>query len=100
MGAEVGGIIKTPRLPFIIGNQPSLTAYAKDWVLVKKSSLPFFTNPFNREIMKAPCPKKFKLMTIDRLMETDLDDHLDVYKAQKFVEDVIMQLVVVNFPLH
>jgi len=48
----------------------------------RRGLLPTFTTPFSREIMEAPCPKKVKMPSIELFNETtDLDYHLDVYKA-------------------
>jgi len=47
--------------------------------------LPTFTTPFSQEIIEAPRPKKFKMLAAEPFDgATDLDNHLDVYKAQMY----------------
>jgi len=51
--------------------------------------LPTFATPFSREVIEAPRPKKFKMLSFEPFDGTkDPDDHLDVYKAQMYVQDV------------
>jgi len=51
--------------------------------------LPTFANPFSQEIIEAPHPKKFKMLSVEPFDgATNPDDHLDVYKAQMYVLDV------------
>ena len=48
----------------------------------ERGSLATSVIPFNREIMEAPCPKKVKMSFVEPFDETtNLDYHLDVYKA-------------------
>ena len=48
-----------------------------------------FVTPFSREIMEALCPKKVKMPSVEPFDgTTDPDDHLDVYKAQMYIQDV------------
>jgi len=55
----------------------------------KTGSLPTLPTPFNREILEVPRLNKVKMPSIELIDETtDPDDHLDVYKAQMYVQDV------------
>ena len=48
----------------------------------ERGSLSSFSTPLSKAIMEAPHPKKVKMQTIDPFdRTTDLNDHLDVYKA-------------------
>jgi len=55
----------------------------------KRASLPTLATPFSREIMEAPCLKKVKMPSVEPFDETtDPGNHLDVYKAWMYVQDV------------
>jgi len=55
----------------------------------ERGSLPTFATPFSREILEAPRLSKVKMPSIELFDETtDLDDHLDVYKVQMYVQDM------------
>jgi len=55
----------------------------------ERGPLPTLATPFNREILETPCLSKVKMPSIELFNGTaDLDDHLDVYKAQMYVQDV------------
>ena len=50
--------------------------------------VPFYT-PFNAKIVDAPCYRKVKVPTIDLYTRTtDPKEHLGVYKAQMYVQNV------------
>jgi len=55
----------------------------------EKGLLPTFATPFSQEIIEAAHPKKFKIPSV-KLFDgtTDPDDHLDVYMARMYVQDV------------
>ena len=56
---------------------------------IERGSCPTFVTPFSREILEAPCLSKVKMPSVDLFDETtDPDDHVDVYKAQMYVQDV------------
>jgi len=43
--------------------------------------------PFSQEIIEAPHPKKFKMLSVEPFDgATDPDNHLDVYKSQMYVQ--------------
>jgi len=55
----------------------------------ERGSLPTFSTPFNREILKAPRLNKVKMPSIELFDgTTDPDDHLDIYKAQMYAQDM------------
>jgi len=61
--------------------------------------LPTVTTPFSREIIEAPHPKKFKMLYVEPFDGvTDPDDHLDVYKAQMYVQEVDDDMCCRYFP--
>jgi len=48
----------------------------------KRGSLPSLSTPFSREIIEVPRPKKDKMPFVEPFNgTTNLDDHLNVYKA-------------------
>jgi len=56
---------------------------------LEKGSCPTYVTPFSREILEAPRLGKVKMPSVDLFDETtDPDDHLDVYKAHMYVQDV------------
>ena len=51
--------------------------------------LPTFATSFNLEIMEAPRAKKVKMPSVEPFdITTDLDNHMDIYKVQMYVQDV------------
>jgi len=55
----------------------------------EKGCLPSFSTPFSRAIIEASHPKKVRMPTIDPFdRTTDLANHLDVYKAHMYVQDI------------
>jgi len=56
---------------------------------IERGSCPNFVTPFSREILEAPRLSKIKRSSVDLVDgTTDPDDHVDVYKAQMYVQDV------------
>ena len=56
---------------------------------MERGSRPTYVTPFSREILEAPRLSKVKVPSVDLFDgTTDPDDHLDVYKAQMYVQDV------------
>jgi len=56
---------------------------------IERGSCPTFVTPFSREILEAPRLSKVKMPSVDLFDGTTYpDDHVDVYKAQIYVQDV------------
>jgi len=56
---------------------------------MERGSCPTYVTPFSREILEAPQLSKVKVSSVDLFDgTTDPDDHLAVYKAQMYVQDV------------
>ena len=54
---------------------------------MERGSCPTYVTPFSREILEAPRLSKVKMPSVDLFDgTTDPDDHLDVYKAQMYVQ--------------
>jgi len=57
-------------------------------MVARPTALPFST-PFSAEIINAPCYEKVKMPTLDLYDGTaHTEEHLGVYKAQMYVQDV------------
>ena len=56
---------------------------------IERGFCPTFVMSFSREIFEAPRLRKVKMPSVDLFDgTTDPDDHIDVYKAQMYVQDV------------
>jgi len=65
----------------------------------RRRLLPTFATPFSQEIMDVPRPKKVKMPSVEPFDgTTDFYDHLDVYKAQMYIQDVEDAIFCPYFP--
>jgi len=56
---------------------------------IERGCFPTFVTPFSREILEVPRLSKVKMPSIDLLDgTTDPDDHVDIYKAQMYIQEV------------
>ena len=84
-----GKASKRPDMPSVLEAGPTRPTVLKIGNSSEKGSLPTFSTPFSREILEAPRPHKVKMPSIELFDGTiDANDHLDVYKAQMYVQDV------------
>jgi len=80
------GYVKTQQHAYADRGWSSSSTCTGGWWLLWKGVVTHFCNPFSKEMIEAPCPKKFKILSIEPFDgATDPDDHLDVYKAQMYI---------------
>jgi len=80
---------KHPDMPLMLEVGPVHPTVLKIGNSSERGALCTFATPLSRKILKAPRLSKVKMPSIELFdRTTDLDKHLDVYKAQMYVQDV------------
>ena len=84
-----GNTSRRPIEPSFLEDGPVHPTALKVGNCIKRGSCPTFVTPFSREILEAPRLSKIKILSVNLFNgTTDPDDHVDVYKAQMYVQDV------------
>ena len=82
-------MLKLNNTPMLMEVGPSPPPVLRVGSSSRRGLLPTFATSFNWEIIEAPRSKKVKMPSIEPFDgTTDPDDHLDVYKAHMYVQDV------------
>jgi len=86
---QQGNTSRRPREPSLLDVALVRPTTLKVGNSMERGSCLTYVTPFSREILEVPRLSKVKMSSIDLFDgTTDPDDHLNVYKAQMYVEDV------------
>jgi len=85
----LGVISKRSDMPSVLEVRPVRPTILRIGNSSEMGSSPTFSTPYSRENLEAPRLSKVKMPSIELFdRTTDSDDHLDVYKAQMYVQDM------------